>query len=103
MVITSSPLPKKEAGRLNTLVNFQPIFTLLNGQFSADDNNLIHARIITQISASCLIFQDFMWSIGPKIGPLKEPFVRIPVMVTAESGIVTAFVNSKGCAVLSID
>jgi len=29
--------------------------------------------------------------------------VRIPVMVTAESGIVTAFVNSKGCAVLSID
>jgi hypothetical protein len=39
MVITSSPLPKKEAGRLNTLVNFQPIFTLLNGQFSADDNN----------------------------------------------------------------
>ena len=39
MVITSFPLPKKEAGRLNTLVNFQPIFTLLNGQFSADDNN----------------------------------------------------------------
>jgi len=31
------------------------------------------------------------------------PLVRIPVMVTAESGIVTAFVNSKGCAVLSID
>jgi len=40
MVITSFPLPKKEAGRLNTLVNFQPIFTLLNGQFSADDNML---------------------------------------------------------------
>jgi hypothetical protein len=39
MVITSFPLPKKEAGRLNTLVNFQPKFTLLNGQFSADDNN----------------------------------------------------------------
>jgi RNA polymerase sigma-70 factor (ECF subfamily) len=38
MVITSSPLPKKEAGRLNTLVNFQPKFTLLNGQFSADEN-----------------------------------------------------------------
>jgi hypothetical protein len=38
MVITSFPLPKKEAGRLNTLVNFQPKFTLLNGQFSADDN-----------------------------------------------------------------
>jgi len=37
-VITSFPLPKKEAGRLNTLVNFQLIFTLLNGQFSADDN-----------------------------------------------------------------
>jgi len=38
MVITSFPLPRKEAGRLNTLINFQPIFTLLNGQFSADDN-----------------------------------------------------------------
>jgi hypothetical protein len=39
MVITSFPLPKKEAGRLSTLVNFQLIFTLLNGQFSADDNS----------------------------------------------------------------
>jgi hypothetical protein len=33
----------------------------------------------------------------------ESALVRIPVMVTAESGIVTAFVNSKGCAVLSID
>jgi hypothetical protein len=40
MVITSFPLPKKEAGRLNTLVNFQPIFAPLDDQFSADDNNL---------------------------------------------------------------
>jgi len=29
--------------------------------------------------------------------------LRIPVMVTAESGIVTAFVDSRGCAVVSID
>jgi peptide/nickel transport system substrate-binding protein len=38
MVITSFPLPKKEAGRLNTLVNFQLIFAPLGDQFSADDN-----------------------------------------------------------------
>ena len=44
MVITSFPLPKKEAGRLNTLVNFQPKFTLLNRQFSADDNILMCLR-----------------------------------------------------------
>jgi len=53
MVITSFPLPKKEAGRLNTLVNFQLIFTLLNGQFSADDNSeQKHAAITTCVSSS---------------------------------------------------
>jgi hypothetical protein len=38
MVITSFALPKKEAGRLNTLINFQLIFAPLGDQFSADDN-----------------------------------------------------------------
>jgi hypothetical protein len=38
MVTTPFPPPKKEAGRFNTLVNLPPIFTLLNGQYSADDN-----------------------------------------------------------------
>lgn len=41
MVITFDPLPQNEAGRLNTLVNFQPEFTPLHGQFSAGDNNLV--------------------------------------------------------------
>jgi hypothetical protein len=38
MVITSLPLPQKEAGRLNTLVKFQPEFTPIDGQFSAGNN-----------------------------------------------------------------
>ena len=37
-MITSLPLPQKEAGRLNTLVKFQPEFTPIDGQFSADNN-----------------------------------------------------------------
>ena len=40
MVITSLPLPQKEAGRLNTLVSFQPESTRLHGQFSAGNNKL---------------------------------------------------------------
>lgn len=40
--------------------------------------------------------------VGSVFGESKRK-LRISVMVTAESGIVTAFVNSKGCAVLSID
>jgi hypothetical protein len=39
MVITSLPLPQKEAGRLNTLVKFQPEFTPIDGQFSAGNNS----------------------------------------------------------------
>jgi hypothetical protein len=50
MVITSFPLHKKEAGRLNTLVNFQPKFSLLNRQFSADDNILMCLRNDDEIS-----------------------------------------------------
>lgn len=46
MVITSFPLPQKEAGRLNTLVKFQPEFTPIDGQFSAGNN--------TQCSDTCL-------------------------------------------------
>lgn len=37
-MITSLPLPQKEAGRLNTLVKFQPEFTPVDGQFSAGNN-----------------------------------------------------------------
>jgi len=40
MVITSLPLPQKEAERLNTLVKFQPEFTPIDGQFSAGNNNM---------------------------------------------------------------
>ncbi|MBN9698305.1 MAG: hypothetical protein J0L85_21160, partial [Zoogloea sp.] len=43
MVITSLPLPQKEAGRLNTLVKFQPEFTPIDGQFSAGNNRLCSA------------------------------------------------------------
>jgi hypothetical protein len=41
MVITSLLLPKKEAGRLKTLVKFQPEFTLIDGQFSAGNNSMV--------------------------------------------------------------
>ena len=46
MVITSLPLPQKEAGRLNTLVKLQPEFTPIDGLFSAGNN--------TQCSDTCL-------------------------------------------------
>ena len=38
MVITSDPPPQNEAGRLNTLVNFQSVHTLSDGQFSVGAN-----------------------------------------------------------------
>ena len=44
-MITSLPLPQKEAGRLNTLVKFQPEFTPIDGQFSAGNNT--RAKVVT--------------------------------------------------------
>jgi hypothetical protein len=41
MVITLLLLPQKEAGRLNTLVKFQPEFTPIVGQCSAGNNNQV--------------------------------------------------------------
>ena len=41
MVITSNTPPQNEAGRLNTLVNFQSVHTLLDGQFSVGANRWI--------------------------------------------------------------
>jgi len=51
-VITLLLLPQKEAGRLNTLVKFQPEFSPLDGQFSAGNNSQLPSGTRTLVAGS---------------------------------------------------